>query len=85
MVENTELGELIECRKARYYAGKSTITNKSLWQICYHVYFYNPTKKPIGYIASNKPYTMNKSFNNQAELKDFLKINGFEECEIIDR
>jgi len=63
--------KLIECRKTRYYAGKFAIMPISITQQRSLLV----TLEPIGRIPCN----------NQAELKDFLKVYGFQEFEIIDR
>lgn len=70
--EKERLGALIECRRGRYYVGRSALTRKALYRVYYQAFLYNPELKPIGWLGSDKPYMTVVTAKTRNKLAAFL-------------
>ena len=74
---STNYGELVSVRREKSYAGKSTITGKTLHRIHYAAYFYNSNNKTVGNLGDNKPFTTWLQTKSITELRQHLKDHGY--------
>ena len=71
-------GKIIKAEKIRINAGKSNITNKTLYRTAYELACYKEGEKILGYFGQDNPYTFNKIFKKKSEMDYFIKENEFE-------
>lgn len=75
---NGSLGILLRVWKGKYSGGKSSITSKQLKRTYYEATFYKDGEQIKGYIGSDKPFTFEHTEYTKANIRKFLKENGYD-------
>ena len=76
------LGILVRVWKGKYSGGQSSITYKQLKRTYYEATFYKEDEQSKGYIGSDKPFTFTHTEFTKANIRKYLKENGYTEFTI---
>lgn len=70
-----DYGRIVKAEKIKTYAGKSNITNKTLYRTAYELACYKEGENILGYFGQDNPYTFNRIFKRKSKMDAFIKEN----------
>lgn len=82
-------GALVYAQKERRYIGKSAVTYRASYRVCYVLYFFKEedakAQKGLTHYVSGIPFTKSISSNKKSEALKILKDNGYPLVEFMSR